>query len=167
MAFGRIIFTAVMAAGLVGAPRVAAEPAITVCSLRAAAEGTCDEAALARRQDPASPAPPAPTPTKQRDSLKNGALIGGAIGLGLGLIGSGIADCPGDDPSGACPAARIDGVVLSTAILGGNWRGCRRPRRGSFERRRAARHARAWPQPSAPAAAIARNDPAVVSDLGR
>ena len=119
MAFGQIIFTATMAAGLVGAPRVAAEPATAVCSLRAAVEGTCDEAALARLQEPVSPAPASPPTTKRRDSLKNGAIIGGAIGLALGLIGSGIADCPGDDPSGSCPGARVGGVVLSTAIWAG------------------------------------------------
>jgi hypothetical protein len=119
MAFGRIMFAALLAACLVGATRATAEPASASCSLRAAAEGACDDAVVARVQDPAPPASPSPTPARRRDSLKNGAIIGGAIGLALGLIGSGIADCPGDDPSGSCPAARVGGVVLSTAIWAG------------------------------------------------
>ena len=119
MAFGRIMIAAAMAAGLAGAPCAAAEPVTKACPLREAAEGTCDEASLARLQDPAAPAPASPPPAKRRDSLKNGAIIGGAIGLALGLLASGIADCPGDDPSGSCPAARVGGVVLSTAFWAG------------------------------------------------
>ena len=121
MAFHRVMFAAVVTA-IVSTLRVgAAEPPPPACSLKAAASGTCGAASLDRWQDSAAPAPAsAPTaPARRRDSLKNGAIIGGAIGFALGLIGSSIADCPGDDPSGSCPAARVGGVVLSTAIWSG------------------------------------------------
>ena len=115
MAFGRIMIATAMTAGLAGAPCVAAERGAKTCSLREAAEGRCADASLTPIQDPATP----PQTTKRRDSLKNGAIIGGAIGLAIGLLGSGIADCPGDDPSGSCPWARVGGVVVSTAIFMG------------------------------------------------
>jgi hypothetical protein len=124
MAFGQVMFALLVTTGIVATrPVDAAEPPPAVCSLRAAAAGTCVAASVARWQDPAAPPPAsgsaAPPPTRKRDSLKNGAIIGGAIGFAVGLIGSGIADCPGDDPSGSCPAARVAGVVLSTAIWSG------------------------------------------------
>ena len=129
MAFGRFICAAAVAAGLMCPPHASAEPA-TACSLRALVDssavarsakvdGTCDQADLARWQDPAATAPATPPPAKRRDSLKNGAIIGGVIGFALGLVASGIADCPGDDPSGSCPAARVGGVVVSTAFWAG------------------------------------------------
>ncbi len=37
---------------------------------------------------------------KRGDSLKNGALIGAALGLLFGSISAGISDCPGEDPGG-------------------------------------------------------------------
>jgi hypothetical protein len=119
MAFGRIICTAVVGAGLVCPPHASGAGPTADCSLRAAAQGACGERDLARLQDPATTTPAAPPPTKRRDSLENGAIIGGAIGLALGLVASGIADCPGDDPSGSCPGARVGGVVISTAFWAG------------------------------------------------
>ena len=118
MTFGRTMIVAAMAAGLAATPCVASA-ATRTCSLREAAEGTCDEAVTARLQDPAPAAPATPPPTKRRDSLKNGAIIGGAIGLAIGLVAAGISDCPGDDPGGSCPAARAGGVVVSTAVWAG------------------------------------------------
>jgi hypothetical protein len=111
-----------MAAGvLAAAPCAAAAPAAAgPCSLRAAAEGACGEAARSGLQDPAATPPQSPPQTpKRRDSLKNGAIIGGAIGLALGLVAAGISDCPGDDPDGSCPAARVGGVAVSTAFWAG------------------------------------------------
>ena len=119
MSFGRWMIAAAVASGLLGAVRADADTARGGCSLRAAAEGACDEAVLARLQDPANTTPVTPRPTKRRDSLKNGAIIGGVIGFALGLVASGIADCPGDDPSGSCPGARVGGLMISTAFWAG------------------------------------------------
>jgi hypothetical protein len=120
MAVGRIIIAAALAGVCAATPYVAAEPAVDPCSLREAADGMCEEAILLGWQDPAAATPASPSPPKKRhDSLKNGAIIGGAIGLALGLLGSGIADCPGDDPGGSCPWARAGGVVVSTAFWAG------------------------------------------------
>ena len=118
MPFGRLMFAAALTAGLASPTQASAASAIAPCSLRAAVEGTCDDAGLARLQEPA-PAPATAAPAKKRDSLRNGAIIGGAIGLAIGIVASGIADCPGDDPSGSCPAARVGGVVVSTALWAG------------------------------------------------
>lgn len=120
MAIKQIVIAGAVAAVLAGASRVTAQPSTGGCSLRAAADGSCGHAAMARLQDAAAASPPSTqAPAKRRDSLKNGAIIGGAIGLGLGLVAAGISDCPGDDPSGSCPAARAGGVVLSTAFWAG------------------------------------------------
>lgn len=48
------------------------------------------------------------------DSLKNGALIGAGVGLGLGLLSGGFADCPGS--SEGCAGTRVALVFLSTAM---------------------------------------------------
>lgn len=51
---------------------------------------------------------------KRGDSLRNGAFIGAIVGAAMGVIVTGIADCPGSDPGGSCPGARAAGFVLST-----------------------------------------------------
>lgn len=48
------------------------------------------------------------------DSLKNGALIGAGVGLGLGLLSGGFADCPGSGES--CAGTRVGLTVLGTAL---------------------------------------------------
>lgn len=53
---------------------------------------------------------------KRGDSLRNGASIGAIVGVAMGLLAARISDCPGNDPSGSCPAARAAGVLLSTAV---------------------------------------------------
>lgn len=58
---------------------------------------------------------------KRGDSLRNGALIGGALGLGLGILTGGISDCPGANASGPCPAFRaalVPVAALTYAALG-------------------------------------------------
>jgi hypothetical protein len=102
-------------------PVIAAEVPDGSCALRAAAEGTCGEVRAARGQDPAPPpaAPAAPPPPRRRDSIRNGAIIGGVIGLAFGLLGSSIADCPGENPGGSCPGTRVGGVIVSTALWTG------------------------------------------------
>ena len=118
----RVALSVLVATAIVAAPRVSsADPPETACTLSAAADGACEATSLRRLQDP-SPATPATPPAssgKRRDSLKNGAIIGGAIGFALGLVAAGISDCPGDDASGSCPAARVGGLVLSTAVWAG------------------------------------------------
>ena len=44
---------------------------------------------------------------KRGDSLRNGVLIGAALGIVFGSISAGISDCPGDDPGGGCPGFRV------------------------------------------------------------
>jgi hypothetical protein len=55
---------------------------------------------------------------RRGDSLKNGALIGAAIGLFTGFIG----DCPragSNDGSKGCPGARVGYVIGGSAIWAG------------------------------------------------
>ncbi len=54
-----------------------------------------------------------------RDSLKNGTLIGAAIGLAMGFVAAGISDCSGPHPGGACPGFRVAAVVVSTGMYAG------------------------------------------------
>lgn len=53
---------------------------------------------------------------KRGDSLRNGAIAGAVVGAAIGLIGMGLADCPGSDPGGSCPGARAALVLLSSGI---------------------------------------------------
>lgn len=48
------------------------------------------------------------------DSLKNGALIGGGFGLGMGLLLGGFSDCPGADQSKGCPWSHVGFIVVGT-----------------------------------------------------
>ena len=115
----RVALSVVVASAIVGVPQTSrADPSETACTLSAAVDGTCETPSLARFQDrPTAPTPLAPS--KRRDSLKNGAIIGGAIGFAIGLVAAGISDCPGDDPSGSCPASRAGALVVSTAVWTG------------------------------------------------
>jgi hypothetical protein len=56
---------------------------------------------------------------QKRDSLKNGTLIGAAVGVAMGLIAAGISDCPGNHPGGACPGFRAAAAVASTGFYTG------------------------------------------------
>ena len=53
---------------------------------------------------------------KRGDSLKNGALIGAALGVLFGSIAAGISDCPGEDPGGSCAGTRVIGFAVSMGI---------------------------------------------------
>ena len=53
---------------------------------------------------------------KRGDSLRNGALIGAVVGVGMGLIAAGISDCPGDDPGGSCSGFRAAALLGSTGV---------------------------------------------------
>lgn len=56
---------------------------------------------------------------QKRDTLKNGTLIGAAVGVVMGLVGAGISDCPGTRPGGACPGFRGAIAVASTGMYAG------------------------------------------------
>ena len=53
---------------------------------------------------------------KRGDSLKNGVVIGAIIGVVVGAVGAGMLGCPGENPSGSCPAARLAAPVLSAGV---------------------------------------------------
>ena len=53
---------------------------------------------------------------KRGDSVKNGALIGGALGLLFSGIAMGIADCPTEDGSGSCTGSKVAGFVIGTGL---------------------------------------------------
>jgi hypothetical protein len=53
---------------------------------------------------------------RRGDSLRNGALIGAAVGVAMGLLAAGMSDCPGTDPGGGCAGTRAAALVLSTGI---------------------------------------------------
>ncbi len=64
-------------------------------------------------------AAPAPSPTRKspaakRDSIKNGLLIGAAVGAVLSGFGTQIADCPGHG-GGSCPGFRALGIAVTVA----------------------------------------------------
>jgi hypothetical protein len=53
---------------------------------------------------------------KRGDSLRNGFIAGAAFGALAGLIGSGLADCPGSHSSDSCAGARVGFFLASTGI---------------------------------------------------
>jgi hypothetical protein len=53
---------------------------------------------------------------RRGDSLRNGAIIGAIVGVGLGFVTAGIADCPGDRPGGGCPGSRAALFMVSTGV---------------------------------------------------
>ena len=53
---------------------------------------------------------------KRGDSLRNGAIIGAVVGVALGILTAGIADCPGDRPGGGCPRSRAALFLVSTGF---------------------------------------------------
>lgn len=53
---------------------------------------------------------------KRGDSLKNGTLIGLALGVVFGGIAAGISDCSGDDPGGSCTGYRVVGFASAVGI---------------------------------------------------
>jgi hypothetical protein len=53
---------------------------------------------------------------RRGDSLRNGAIIGAVVGVGIGLLAGGIADCGRDDPGGGCPGTRVAALLVSTGV---------------------------------------------------
>jgi len=79
---------------------------------------------------------------QKRDSLKNGTLIGLAIGAGMGLMTAAISDCPGNDPGGSCGGARAAAVAVSMGVysaIGAGVDALVRGRTTIYERRGASR----------------------------
>lgn len=52
--------------------------------------------------------------SRRGDSLKNGAIAGAVIGVVLGSLSAGVADCPG--ASDGCPGFRVFAVTMGTAF---------------------------------------------------
>jgi hypothetical protein len=56
---------------------------------------------------------------KRGDSVRNGAIVGAAIGFGLGFLTSDLADCQTPEGYGQChTGARVAFTAMSTAIYG-------------------------------------------------
>jgi len=53
---------------------------------------------------------------RRGDSLRNGAIIGAVVGVGIGFLAGGIADCGRDDPGGSCAGTRVAAVLVSTGV---------------------------------------------------
>src|SRR5262245_5096189 len=53
---------------------------------------------------------------RRGDSLRNGAIIGAAVGVAMGILSAGIADCPGDRAGGPCPGSRVALFLVSTGV---------------------------------------------------
>jgi hypothetical protein len=53
---------------------------------------------------------------KRGDSLRNGAIIGAVVGVALGILTAGIADCPGDRTSDGCAGSRAALLLVSTGF---------------------------------------------------
>jgi len=51
---------------------------------------------------------------KQGDSLRNGALIGALVGLGMGVLGAIMSDC--SEAAENCPGTRTALVLISTGV---------------------------------------------------
>ena len=81
------------------------------CSIAARADGGC-EAPSPDRAEPPSAA------QGDRDSLWEGALLGGAVGAGYGAIGALLSDCP-RGAGRSCAGDRAALVALSTALGAG------------------------------------------------
>jgi len=83
---------------------------------------------------------------QKRDSLRNGTLIGLAVGAAMGLLAAGISDCPGEDPGGSCAGVRATTVAVSMGVytgLGAGIDALIRGRTTIYERRGAASSLRA------------------------
>jgi hypothetical protein len=50
------------------------------------------------------------------DSLRNGALIGAIVGVALGFVVGGMADCPDGNRGGDCPGSRAALFLVSTGV---------------------------------------------------
>ena len=59
------------------------------------------------------------TRIQKRDSLKNGTLIGAAVGTAMGLVAAGITDCPSEDPGGGCGGFRVAAFATSLGMYTG------------------------------------------------
>ena len=53
---------------------------------------------------------------KRGDSLRNGAIIGAVVGVALGILTAGIADCPGERTGDGCAGSRAALLLVSTGF---------------------------------------------------
>ncbi len=85
----------------------------TPCSLRDRTEGTCEAAPAQAARDVMPGARAA-----DRDPLWEGALLGGAVGAGYGVVGALLSECP-RRTARSCAGDRAALVALSTAFGAG------------------------------------------------
>lgn len=65
-----------------------------------------------------APSPTPNSPTAKRDSIKNGLLVGAAVGAVLSVLSSRMADCP-DSAEGSCPGTKALMIAFTTAAGAG------------------------------------------------
>lgn len=107
----RHLFAAAVLASLLLAPPAMAQvdsPAQAPCSLKARNAGTCEAPPPARDAG-------APRASGERDPLWEGALLGGVVGAGYGVVGALLSDCP-RAADRSCAGDRAALVALSTAL---------------------------------------------------
>ena len=56
---------------------------------------------------------------QKRDSLKNGTIAGAIVGVALGLVASGLADCSYQSRNTGCAGSRVGILALSTGVYAG------------------------------------------------
>ena len=56
---------------------------------------------------------------QKRDSLKNGTIAGAIVGVAMGLLSGGLADCSNQSRSNDCVGFRVGMLALSTGVYAG------------------------------------------------
>ena len=56
---------------------------------------------------------------QKRDSLKNGTIAGAIVGVAMGLLSGGLADCSNQSRSNDCVGFRVGMLALSTGVYTG------------------------------------------------
>lgn len=59
------------------------------------------------------------TRIQKRDSLKNGTIAGAIVGVAMGLLAGGLADCSYQNRSNDCVGFRVGMLALSTGVYAG------------------------------------------------
>ena len=59
------------------------------------------------------------TRIQKRDSLKNGTIAGAIVGVAMGLLSGGLADCSNQNRGNDCVGFRVGMLALSTGVYAG------------------------------------------------
>jgi hypothetical protein len=121
MRLSSLTTTGLLLAGVLLLPsRGSAQPAEAPCPMRARAEGACDAAAASAARPASSRATRNDVAARaDTDSLWEGALLGGAVGLGAGATVALLADCPQTRDAGSCASDRAALIALAAALGAG------------------------------------------------